>query len=67
MCIGTPIGSFLIKHFGNAMRNEYGVAGYSANWVTFIVAALWMPLVLIPIAKAKKDYIEHLNNRNNNE
>ena len=24
-------------------------------------------LVLIPIAKAKKDYIEHLNNRNNNE
>ncbi len=58
MCIGTPIGSFLIKHFGFAMKNEYGVAGYSANWVTFIAAALWMPLVLIPIRKAKKDYLE---------
>ena len=67
MCIGTPIGSFLIKHFGFAMQNEYGVAGYSANWVTFIVAALWMPLVLIPIRKAKKDYLEYLSSKENNE
>jgi len=56
MCIGTPIGSWLIKHFGFAMTNEYGVAGYSANWVTFIVAACWMPLTLIPITMAKKEY-----------
>ena len=67
MCIGTPIGSFLIKHFGFAMKNEYGVAGYSANWVVFIAAALWMPLTLIPITKAKKDYLETLNSEENNE
>ena len=67
MCIGTPIGSFLIKHFGFAMQNEYGVAGYSANWVTFIVAALWMPLVLIPITKAKKDYLEYLKDKSSHE
>lgn len=66
MCVGTPIGSFLIKHFGFAMQNEYGVAGYSANWVVFIVAALWMPLTLIPITTAKKDYLEHLKNGENN-
>jgi MFS family permease len=56
MCIGTPIGSWLIKHFGFAMQNEYGVAGYSANWVTFIVAACWMPLTLIPITMARNEY-----------
>ena len=67
MCIGTPIGSFLIKHFGFAMKNEYGVAGYSANWVVFIAAALWMPLTLIPITKAKKDYLETLSTEENNE
>ena len=58
MCIGTPIGSWLIKHFGFAMQNEYGVAGYSANWVTFIVAACWMPLTLIPITMAKREYLK---------
>ena len=58
MCIGTPIGSFLIKNFGFAMENEYGVAGYSANWVTFIAAACWMPLTLIPITLAKKEYLK---------
>lgn len=65
MCIGTPIGSFLIKQFGYAMKNEYGVAGYSANWVTFVVAALWMPLVLLPIRTAKKDYLELTGKKNN--
>ncbi|MBR0136970.1 MAG: MFS transporter, partial [Erysipelotrichaceae bacterium] len=67
MCIGTPIGSFLIKHFGFAMQNEYGVAGYSANWVTFIAAALWMPLVFIPIRIAKKDYLEQISKKEDNE
>jgi hypothetical protein len=38
------------------MQNEYGVAGYSANWVTFIVAACWMPLTLIPITMARNEY-----------
>lgn len=66
MCVGTPIGSFLIKHFGFAMKNEYGVAGYSANWVVFIVAALWMPLTLFPISLAKKDYLEYLKNKETN-
>ncbi|MBQ5412910.1 MAG: MFS transporter [Oscillospiraceae bacterium] len=56
MCIGTPIGSWLINHFGHAMHNELGEAGFSANWVTFIVAACWMPLTLIPITMAKKEY-----------
>ena len=56
MCIGTPIGSWLINHFGYAMHNELGEAGFSANWVTFIVAACWMPLTLIPITMAKKEY-----------
>ncbi len=65
MCVGTPIGSFLIKHFGYAMQNEYGVAGYSANWVVFITAALWMPLTLIPITIAKKDYLESVNQNRN--
>ena len=55
MCVGTPIGSWLIKNFGFAMQNEYGVAGYSANWVTFIVAACWMPLTLIPITMLKRE------------
>ncbi len=59
MCIGTPIGSWLIKRFGFAMQNEYGVAGYSANWVTFAVAACWMPLVLIPITLAKNEYLKN--------
>ncbi len=67
MCIGTPIGSYLIKHFGNPMQNEYGVAGYSANRITFIAAALWMPLVLIPIAIAKKDYLKQQNTKDKNE
>lgn len=57
MCIGTPIGSYLIKHFGNPMSNEYGVAGFSANRITFLAAAIWMPLTLIPITLAKKEYI----------
>ena len=58
MGIGTPIGSFLIKHFGFAMENEYGVAGFSANWVVFIVAACWMLLTFIPITMAKKEYLK---------
>lgn len=67
MCIGTPIGSFLIKNFGFPMHNEYGVAGYSANWVTFIAAACWMPLTLIPISMAKKHYIEDIESRKENK
>jgi hypothetical protein len=59
---GTPIGSWLIKRFGFAMQNECGVAGYSANWVTFAVAACWMPLVLIPITLAKNEYLKNRNN-----
>ena len=67
MCIGTPIGSYLIKHFGFAMQNEYGVAGYSANWITFIVAACWMPLTFIPITIAKKHYIEDVESKKDKE
>ena len=55
MCIGTPIGSAIIKANGTEVVNEYGITGYSANPNLFIIAAVWTLLTLIPITLFKKE------------
>ena len=57
MCIGTPIGSAIIKKSGIEIVNQYGITGYSADSSLFIIATVWTLLTLVPIAayaKAKK-------------
>ena len=55
MCIGTPIGSAIIKANGTTVVNEYGITGYSAKPNLFIIAAIWTLLTLIPITLFRKE------------
>lgn len=54
MCIGTPIGSAIIKGSGIEIINQYGEKGFSADGTLFIIAAVWTLLTLIPIAMYNK-------------
>lgn len=54
MCVGTPIGSAIIRSGGMEVVNEYGIVGYSANHSLFLIAAAWTLVTLIPITMYKK-------------
>ena len=54
MCVGTPIGSAIIKASGIATVNEYGITGYAAANNLFLIAAAVMLITFIPIRMAKK-------------
>lgn len=54
MCVGTPIGSAIIKASGIATVNEYGIEGYAVANNLFLIAAAVMLITFIPIAIAKK-------------
>ncbi len=55
MCIGTPIGTAIIKKTGIPTVNDYGIEGFAAGNNLFIIAAAWTLLTFIPIWFAKKE------------
>ena len=54
MCIGTPVGSAIIKATGIEIINDLGQTGYSAGPALFFIAAAWTLLSLVPITVYKK-------------
>ncbi|MGN0736526.1 MAG: MFS transporter [Anaerovoracaceae bacterium] len=54
MCIGTPVGSAIIKSTGLEIINDLGQTGYSAGPTLFFIAAAWTLLSLVPITVYKK-------------
>ncbi len=55
MCVGTPIGTAIIKRTGIPVVNDYGIEGYAAGNNLFLIAAAWTVLTFLPIWFASRE------------